>query len=190
MRILALGGSTRAVSFTWSALQVAARHMETLGCAVRSINVSELSLPPYREERDSCRSPEIRNLLSEFTVADGFIFASPAYHGSISGALKNVLDYVDLLKSSTPPFLGGKPVAIIAVGQGTIAPVLAARTLVDITHALRGLVVPSIVAICNGDKAFSPAGQLCAPEMRERLTRVADDLNRYCELTTTRQRCE
>ena len=46
------------------------------------------------------------------------IWASLLYHGTVSGAFKNALDWLDLLNDREPPFLTDKVVGLISTAGG------------------------------------------------------------------------
>ncbi|WP_459249991.1 NADPH-dependent FMN reductase [Streptomyces youssoufiensis] len=45
-------------------------------------------------------------------------FSAPTYHGTVSGVLKNALDYVNDLIGEPRPFLDGRSVGCVAVAAG------------------------------------------------------------------------
>src|SRR3546814_8041656 len=83
---------------------------------------------------DVCSS----DLVAAVRDADGLILASPGYHGSISGLVKNAIDYLEETARDRRVYLHGLPVGLIATAfgwQATGGTLLAMRSIV---HALRG----------------------------------------------------
>src|SRR5579885_467024 len=121
--ILGIGGSLRPGSTAALALQTALAGAESVGAETRTIDLAQLPLPMFHGtyELDSY-TPEgreaILTLLNATRAADGLILASPTYHNTISGSLKNALDYMELLKDDRPPRLEGKVVGVISVQLG------------------------------------------------------------------------
>ena len=75
-------------------MSVALESARVSGARILSISGSELLLPMYTpdfNERDAKSSA----LVQAIRECDGLIIASPAYHGSVSGLIKNALDYTD-----------------------------------------------------------------------------------------------
>ena len=70
------------------------------------------------------------------------IVASPAYHGGVSGLVKNALDYVEDLRDAKRPYLDGRAVGCIACAGGWQAAVATLTGLRSISHALRGWPTP------------------------------------------------
>ena len=135
IRLLGIGGSTRRGSHSLVALKAALRLAEQAGAQTTLADVRELNLPVYNADwQVADYPPTLAWLLDEARAADGFIFCSPTYHGTISGAVKNVLDALDFMVSDDPPNLGGKPVGLVAYGGQSAVNVLNA-----LHHAVRGL---------------------------------------------------
>ena len=154
-RILGLGGSIRADSTSERALRTAASAAGELGAEVRTIIGPALDLPMYgtrsaRSHRGACE------LVDALRAADGLLLATPCYHGSISGMLKNALDYVEELRDDERPYLDGVPVGCIAVAAGWQAAASALQAMRSIIHALRGWPTPLGAAINSSGPVDTP----------------------------------
>lgn len=146
VRILGLGGSLRQPSESETALRMALRGAEEAGAETEIITADGLALPLYpSSEMDA--HPGVAALLDAARRADGLILASPAYHGTMSGALKNALDYLQFLADDDPPYLDGRAIGVVATGVGTQAAVQTVNALRDVAHALRAWPTPLGVAI-------------------------------------------
>lgn len=108
---------------------------------VTCLTASDLAFPMY-DPRAPERSHKAQTYLDALRRADGIIIASPGYHATVSGLLKNALDYAEDLAADEPPYLDGRPVGCIAVAHGWQAAVATIRTLRDIVHALRAWPTP------------------------------------------------
>lgn len=86
--------------------------------------------------------------------------------------MKNVLDALNFLGNDDPPYLGGKPVALMALGGG------AANVLTALHHAARalnGLTTATAVAVpARGVDAA--AGEVTDEAARRRLDRMVEEL--------------
>ena len=89
--VLGVAGSTRKGSYSTQALAIALEHAKKQGAEVRMLELSKTVLPLY--DPDASESKELEQAAEAVAWADAFILASPDYHGSISGALKNFLDH-------------------------------------------------------------------------------------------------
>jgi NAD(P)H-dependent FMN reductase len=89
--VLGVAGSTRQGSYSTQALKIALEHAKKHGAEVRLLELSKIVLPLY--DPSAPASKEVERAAEDIAWADAFILASPDYHGSISGALKNFLDH-------------------------------------------------------------------------------------------------
>jgi NAD(P)H-dependent FMN reductase len=92
LRVLGVAGSMRSGAFSTRVLNLcmdmAARH----GAQIRLLDLNTLDLPMFRpDSRDPSESA--RETAEAVQWADAFLLATPDYHGSMSGAIKNFLDY-------------------------------------------------------------------------------------------------
>jgi len=143
--VLGLGGSLRQPSQSEAALRLALRGAEKAGAVTALITGADLDLPLYSSAH--ANHPAVLHLLASARRADGLILASPAYHGSISGAVKNALDYLQFLSADDPPYLDGRAVGAVSTGLGTQAAVQTVDALRNVAHALRAWPTPIGVAI-------------------------------------------
>ena len=146
VRILGIGGTTSEKSWSLVPLEMALARARERGCEVELATVYELNLPLFRTDwRLEDYPPTLAWLLDEVRRADGLIICSPTYHGTISGAIKNVLDTLIFLGWDQPPYLGGKPVGIMAYGGMTAMGVL--QALSTCVRGLKGITIPTHVAV-------------------------------------------
>ncbi len=93
INVLGVSGSMREGSTSRRALSIvleAARAEEN--AETRLLDLRELDLPMYRPQ-SAFKNDSIGEARKAVEWADAFVLASPDYHGSMSGALKNFLDY-------------------------------------------------------------------------------------------------
>lgn len=151
--IVGLGGTTRALSTSEEALQYALGRARALGADTELLVGPQILLPIYTPESPE-RSAEARHLVRVLRRADGIIVASPGYHGSLSGLIKNALDYAEDLRDDERPYFDGRAVGLIACAYGWQATGSTLNTLRSIVHALRGWPTPLGVAINTSDGRF------------------------------------
>ena len=115
--IVGLGGSLAPQSASLSALNVALTGAQEYGASVQLFDLRELNLPMYVP---GAPLPDAARRLCDATyAAHGMLWSSPLYHGTISGAFKNALDWLQLLGDRTPPYLTDKVVGLISTAGGT-----------------------------------------------------------------------
>jgi FMN reductase len=153
--IVGLGGSLRAASASLSALRVALDGAAAAGATVETLDVRELDLPLYDDGARA--SPGVDRLVEGVGRADGMIWSSPLYHGTVSGAFKNALDWLQLLNGHEPPFLTGTPVGLVATAGG-VQGLQAINTMEYVVRALRGWTVPFVVPVAHAYQSFADDG--------------------------------
>ena len=151
VRVLALGGSTAPLASSERALRIAAQAAADLGAEVQFVTGRDLMVPTYDTETDH-RSDEVQHLVEALRRCDGLIVASPGYHGTISGMIKNALDYAEDLRRDARPYLDGRAVGVIAVAHGWQTAVGTLHQLRQVVHALRGWPTPLGCAINDSDR--------------------------------------
>ncbi|MFD5465928.1 NADPH-dependent FMN reductase [Kitasatospora sp. NPDC127059] len=172
VRILGVGGSTRRGSSSERALNAALAAATRHGAAVTAISGADLVLPMY-DPADRTLPPPAERLLAALADADGVLIASPAYHGSTSGLLKNALDYVEELRDDARPYLSGRAVGCLVVAQGWQAGASTLGGLRTIVHALRGWPTPLGVVLNTTASGFTEDGEYADPRVREQVETMA-----------------
>jgi FMN reductase len=136
---------------------------------------TELEFPFYRMPNGR-RGAQIQDYLAELATADGIVLISPVYHGTVSGLLKNALDYVNDLADDRRPFLEGRPVGCVALAEGDQGAASTIATLRTITHALRGWPTPLGVTLSRDLAALRPDGEPVQAQTRRRLGIMLDQV--------------
>ncbi|WP_412515694.1 NAD(P)H-dependent oxidoreductase [Actinomadura madurae] len=172
VRLLALGGSTRAGSSSEEALRVAASCAEKSGAVVEVLAGPALVLPIYQPE-SPVRCDEARALTAAVRRADGLLIASPGYHGTVSGMIKNALDYIADLHDEERVYLDGLPVGCIAVAHGWQAAVSTLHNLRVAVHALRGWPTPLGAALNTAQPAIGATDSRIDESSRRQLETIA-----------------
>lgn len=144
-RVVCLSGSLLTGSRTERLAIWCTSILTELGAQVSLHAGSDLDVPLYRPLPAERVAP-VRRMLEAFKWADGVLLVSPTYHGTVSGVLKNALDYINDLDTLPQPFLDGRPVGCVAVASGDQGAASTLATLRTIAHALRGWPTPIGVA--------------------------------------------
>ncbi len=105
------------------------------------------------------RTPAAKRLVELLRRADGILIGSPAYHGSISGLVKNALDYVEDMRADARPYLDGRAVGCIVTAAGWQGTTTTLMTLRSVVHALRGWPTSVGVTINTAEPSFDSHGQ-------------------------------
>ncbi|MGQ9837940.1 MAG: NADPH-dependent FMN reductase [Cyanobacteriota bacterium] len=166
---MALGGSMRPSSCTYRALEVARREFEKLGIHLHILDLRQMKLPFADGSESYANYPDVAVLKETLRQADGIILASPEYHGSISGSLKNALDLLSFDE------LEGKVFGLISVlgGETNSNTLNQMRLIVRWVH---GWVIPDQIAIGRAWNAFDEQGNLKDESLQQRFRRFAQSL--------------
>jgi len=103
------------------------------------------------------------------------------YHGTISGAFKNALDWLYLLRDRDPPYLADKVVGLTSTAGGTQG-LQAVNTMEFIVRSLRGWAVPLVVAVGPVSLAFDSDGNLQDDGARRQLETLGSEVVRVSRL--------
>lgn len=171
IRIVAIGGTVNPGSTTEQALRLAAAEAGKDGAEVQVFGGSYLgALPHYRGEGHTLADGA--DMVEAVRQADGLLIAAPGYHGTISGLVKNALDYLEELAKDERPYLDGRAVGLIATAYGDQATMSTLQTLRSIVHALRGWPTPMGATIRTYQGLFSPDGECLEDRARMQLEMV------------------
>jgi len=158
LTIVGLGGSLAGVSKSRAALRTALEGAANAGAETQLLDIRELNLPMYNPEDDEPTDDATR-LIELCYAADGLVWSSPMYQGTISGALKNALDWLHVLGERDPPFLHDKVIGLISAAGGTQG-LQAINTMEFAVRALRGWAVPYVVPVASAARVFDRDGQI------------------------------
>ena len=159
LSIVGLGGSLARVSRSLAALRVALDGAAESGAATTVFDLRELDLPMYNPDDEGDPPPAASRLMEACYDADGMLWSSPMYQGTISGAFKNALDWLHALGSREPPFLHDQVIGLISAAGGTQG-LQAINTMEFAVRALRGWAVPYVIPVASAFRVFDSSGRI------------------------------
>jgi len=157
IQVVGIGGSTRPGSQSERALHMALASARAAGAKTTAITGEDLVLPFY-DPAITTRTDAAHRLVDAVREADGVVLASPGYHGTVSGLVKNALDYIEDLREDDRPYLDGRAVGCIATAYGWQASVTTLTALRSVVHALRGWPTPLGAAVNSALARFDDSG--------------------------------
>ncbi len=166
IRILAMSGSLRAGSYNSAALRVM-KEIAPAGMAIDIFDLSPIQL--YNEDvKVKGFPPPVEDLRRRVKAADGILFATPEYNYSVSGVLKNTIDWVS--RPPEQPF-EGKPIGVIGASIGTFGTGRAQYHLRQMFVFMNGYVMnrPEVM-IPQAQNKFDASGALTDQPTRDILT--------------------
>jgi azobenzene reductase len=179
--ILIIAGSTRADSYTRAAARAVEGVLRDRGgepvlwdLAVRALPIAD---PEYHETPVENPSPVVHELVELADAASGFVLATPVYHNSYSGVIKNCLDHLVI------EHFMEKPVALCGFGRQYTA-VQAIDHLRIVVRGLYGLAIPSQLLTVPADFERDDDGRwrLAGKGALQRLDGMAGMLMRHVRM--------
>ena len=155
--IVGIGGTTRPGSSSEKALRYALSLAEAQGADVELFDGASIHLPMYAPESPE-RTEAAERLIAALRRTHGVILSTPCYHGSVSGLVKNALDYTEDMSKDEQPYLDGRAVGLIVCGHGWQSTGVVLSAFRSIVHALRGWPTPMGVAMNTQIEHFDPTG--------------------------------
>jgi len=185
IRIVGLGGTTKPRSSTEIAIKIALSAAQNVGANVELFDGDFLTNLPHYGTAQACESEIARLFIAAVREADGLIIASPGYHGSISGLVKNAIDYLEETSRDDRIYLEGLPIGLIATAYGWQATGSTLAALRSIAHALRGWPTPLGATIRTGPGVFE--GDRCIdPSVQSQLELVGQQVVQFARLGSER----
>lgn len=170
LKILGVASSMREISYSTHILKQALEKSEKNGAETRLLDLRKLQLPMYHPEKNN--SPEIDKVTEYVKWADAFILASPDYHGSMSGVMKNFLDFF------WSDFAGKTFGYICASHEKGLTAMDQMRTAVRQCY---GWSMPYGVSV-NSDQDFDKQGNITNENIISRIETIGRDLVVYGSL--------
>jgi FMN reductase len=179
--VVGVGGTLRDGSTSERALRVALEAAEAIGATTQLFAGSAINFDPYDPAVPE-RSPNAHAMVEALREADGVIVSSPGYHGSVSGLLKNAIDYTEDLRTDARPYLSERAVGIIVCAEGIQAMGSTLNTLRSIVHALRAWPTPFAAVVNSALKPFGKDGRCQSTEVEQSLRLVAAEVVEFAQM--------
>ena len=178
--VVGIGGTIGGVSSTERALRIALDAAGREGFRTRMFGGADMARLPLYDPRATTRTPEENEFVETMRQASAVIIASPGYHGSISGVVKNALDLLEeTARDPHRPYLADMPVGLIATAYGWQATGSTIAALRSIVHALRGWPTPFAAAVNTHLTKFDEDGGASDAAVIEQLSLVGKQVARF-----------
>ncbi|SLM32585.1 NADPH-dependent FMN reductase [Desulfamplus magnetovallimortis] len=168
MKILGISGSLRTNSYNTKLLEIS----QDIFADDHQIDIFSLcEIPLYNADLDTDAKPvSVTALIDAIASCDVVLFATPEYNYSISGVLKNAIDWAS--RPAYESVLAGKPAGILSASRG---PVGGARAQSQLRHVLAATLTPVLpqreYLLPFASEAFDESGNLLGENMTRRLER-------------------
>lgn len=169
MRLLGLSGSLRSGSYHTFLLKAAAESAESLGSTLVIHDISDI--PFYNSDLEGDQKPApVIALNDAIAAADAVIYSTPEYNHSISGVLKNAIDWVS--RPSFKSVMAKKPSTIYTASKNGIGGARAQIAMREILNSTLSVIFPAhdfLVPFAH--EVFDENGAVLNAQVADRLNR-------------------
>ncbi|NJL45079.1 MAG: NAD(P)H-dependent oxidoreductase [Leptolyngbyaceae cyanobacterium SM2_3_12] len=172
-KLLAFSGSLRRQSFNTMLVKVAAAGATQVGAEVTVIHLKDYPMPLYDQDwADQHGLPDsVLQLKALAKAHHGYLIASPEYNGSLTGALKNTIDWLSRPEPDEAPLgltcFRDKTAAIMATSPGGLGGLRGLSHLRTILSGVGVLVLPDQKAVPGATQVFDATGNLSDTAQRD-----------------------
>ncbi len=184
IRIVGICGSLNADGATKKALAIALQGAAEFDAEITLLELRNLDLVFYGSVPHDKYPPDVLKLRQAVRDSQGIILATPEYHGSLTGALKNMLDLMSIEDFET------KIVGLVGIAGGHVGAINSLNTMKTICRNLHCWVLPQEVSIANSGNAFDENGAMKDPALEERLVNLGRQLVKFASMQQEVQQSE
>ena len=168
-KVLGISSSMRESSFSATGLKITLEKIKDIGVEVEFLDLRTANLPMFYSSDNDENKTIISKVTDKVKNSDAFILATPDYHGSMSGSMKNFLDYY------WSEFAGKLFGYICASHEKGLTAMDQMRTAVRQCY---GWSIPYGVSI-NGEEDFDVNRNIINENLEARINMLARDITVY-----------
>jgi chromate reductase, NAD(P)H dehydrogenase (quinone) len=180
VKILAFAGSLRKDSFNKKLVKIAAEGAKQAGAEVTFIDLKDYPLPLMDEDLEKSEGLPLnaKKLKQLFLEHHALLLACPEYNSSITGVLKNVIDWVSRPQAGEQPLacFDGKVASLLAASPGALGGLRGLVTVRSILGSIKVIVMPDQLAVAKAYEAFDEAGDLKDSKQKESAISIGRNL--------------
>jgi len=180
-KILAFAGSLRKDSFNKRLVKIAAEGARQSGAEVTYVDLRDYPMPLYDQEIETAEGiPANAQKIKDLMIAhQGFLISSPEYNSSVSGVLKNVIDWASRpSKPDEVPLVcfKGKTAALMSASVGPLGGLRGLVHLKAILGNIDVLVMPQQHSIAKASEVFNSEGNLKEESQQSKIVQLGVNL--------------
>lgn len=180
-KILAFAGSLRKDSYNKKLIKIAAAKAQDAGAEVTLIDLLDYQLPIYNQDIEDREGlpPNAIKIKELMWSHQGFLIASPEYNSSISGVLKNTIDWASRQATKEEVYLScfiDKVVGIMSASPGALGGLRGLVHLRSILGNIFSIVIPQQKSIPQANEAFDSTGNLKDPKQLKDIAELSKKL--------------
>ncbi|BFH69940.1 MAG: NADPH-dependent FMN reductase [Paenibacillus dendritiformis] len=166
MRIVCIAGSNHADATSSKLARYIAARLQEKGHEAEVVELHLLPLPLYNPDVDE-ENANVLRLKKAVKESDAIVLATPEYHGSLSGVLKNALDYLNW------DYFNNKVVLSVSSAGGAVG-VSSLSHLQTIVRNLHGINCPEWISIGGDQREFTADGVPSHENVVQRVNKTLD----------------
>ena len=176
-KILLLYGSLRDRSYSRLVIEESARLLDYFGAEAKIFDPRGLPQPDTEDENH----PKVKELRELMMWSEGQIWCSPERHGSITGIMKSIIDWVPLSLGGVRP-TQGKTLALMQVCGGSQS-FNAVNQMRILGRWMRMLTIPNQSSVAKAFLEFDDDGRMKPSPYYHRIVDVVEELVKFTLLT-------
>lgn len=163
-RILVFAGSTRKDSYNKKLVKIAGESAKAAGAEITFVDLKDLPMPLYDGDLEEAEGlpPNARKFKDLLLSHQGLLIACPEYNSSITGVLKNAIDWASRPVEGEAPLacFKGKVCSLMSASPGALGGLRGLMPVRSILGNIGVIVLPDQVAIAKAHEAFDAEGNL------------------------------
>ena len=176
-KIMLLYGSLRDRSYSRLVIEESARLLDYFGAEAKIFDPRGLPQPDTEDENH----PKVKELRELMMWSEGQIWCSPERHGSITGIMKSIIDWVPLSLGGVRP-TQGKTLALMQVCGGSQS-FNAVNQMRILGRWMRMLTIPNQSSVAKAFLEFDDDGRMKPSPYYHRIVDVVEELVKFTLLT-------
>jgi NAD(P)H-dependent FMN reductase len=161
-------------------VKLAAEAARLAGAEVTQIDLRDMPMPLYDGDLEKAQGlpPDAKRFKQLMIEHDGLLISAPEYNSSISGVLKNAIDWASRPEPNEPPLVAftGKVAALMSASPGALGGLRGLVTVRSILSNINVLVLPHQVAVAKAHEAFEEGGKLKDARQQQAVENAAKGL--------------
>lgn len=165
VRLLVFGASMREGSMNDTLASLGAAVAKEKGAAVERASMTDFECPPYDQDVELSKGlpAGAKALHDKLSAADGFMISSPEYNASMSGVLKNTIDWVSRFR---PQPFNGKQAFLMAASPSMTGGKIGLWALRQPLEHLGARVYPDMFALAQAHRGFDSSGRIADTKLQ------------------------
>ncbi len=181
-KILAFAGSTRKESFNKRLAKIALLAADSAGADTTFIDLHDYDMPLYSEDflADHGMPDGVIAFKEMLKSHNGFFIASPEYNGSLTGTLKNAIDWATIKGEDEERMAcwNGKIAGLTSASPGGLGGIRGLHHLRTILAGIGTFVLPNHLAVPNCTSNLHSDKQITDENLQKQLNNLAIEMVR------------